>query len=308
MVLAILCVEAAILMTAVLTVIQDHWVYGWLYAMFVVGTVLPPLLPTVFVVSVGISCRRLQNNRITCTDSQGILVAGKVKKALFDKTGTLTQQGLDFVSALRGDELDDKNIMKSNITDPVLRRGLAVCHMLNPSKTGRLIGAAVDQMAFAATSAQLLADSSVKLAEGDTIEYIKRFEFNHHSMTQSVIIQHGEESVVYTKGSPEAISKICNAASIPADFEEKAQHFARNGIYQLAIASAPFNSKAANEVKREDIEKNLTFAGFINFENRMKEDNPHVIEELTQGSVESAMITVSQFYDAYDCLHITITS
>ena len=45
---------------------------------FVVGTILPPLLPTVFVVSVGISAKRLQAKRISCTNPEGILVAGKV--------------------------------------------------------------------------------------------------------------------------------------------------------------------------------------------------------------------------------------
>lgn len=92
-VLFILLVEMAVLVSIVLHVIEDHWVYAWFYAMFVAGTCLPPLLvrvilcivvddylstfsnlsrqPTVFVVSVGISCKRLQAKRITCTDSTG---------------------------------------------------------------------------------------------------------------------------------------------------------------------------------------------------------------------------------------------
>lgn len=39
-VLAILAVEAAILLAVVFSVIEDHWVYSWFYAMFVVGTCL----------------------------------------------------------------------------------------------------------------------------------------------------------------------------------------------------------------------------------------------------------------------------
>lgn len=46
--------------------------------MYIVGTILPPLLPTVFVVSVGISAKRLQAKRISCTNPEGIIVAGKV--------------------------------------------------------------------------------------------------------------------------------------------------------------------------------------------------------------------------------------
>ena len=61
----------------------------------VVGTILPPLLRTVFTVSIGISDNRLAKDGITCTSNEAILVAGKVQAALFDKTGTLTNQGLD---------------------------------------------------------------------------------------------------------------------------------------------------------------------------------------------------------------------
>jgi P-type E1-E2 ATPase len=63
---------------------------------YVVATVLPPLLPTVFTVSVGISDKRLAKKQIACTNSEGILGAGKVKRAFFDKTGTLTKLGLSF--------------------------------------------------------------------------------------------------------------------------------------------------------------------------------------------------------------------
>jgi magnesium-transporting ATPase (P-type) len=93
LVLGILAVEGIALVTMVFSFIEsDNWVYSWFYAMFVVGAVLPPLLPTVFVVSVGISCKRLQDIRITCSDSQGILVAGKVKKCFFDKVSLLSMR------------------------------------------------------------------------------------------------------------------------------------------------------------------------------------------------------------------------
>ena len=272
------------------------------YGMFVVSTVLPPLLPTVFVVSVGISCKRLQSKRITCTDSRSILVAGKVRQACFDKTGTLTKQGLDFVSALRGEEL--KNLTSSDGSglepsyhssappDEVLMRGLAVCHTLNVSAEGTLIGAAVDRMGFAAVSKARLLDGKTVRFGSDTIEYMKRFEFNHHTMTQSVIIRHNNNVVVYVKGSPEAIGKLCRPETLPSNFHAKARQSARDGIYQIAIASTLFTStKPTGEVTREDIERDLTFAGFINFQNQMKEETPQVIRELHEGNVACTMIT-----------------
>jgi magnesium-transporting ATPase (P-type) len=281
-VLAVLVVEAIVLVALVVFFIKDDWVYSWFYAMYVVGTVLPPLLPTVFVVSVGISCKRLQGKRITCTDSQGILVAGKVKKAFFDKTGTLTKQGLDF-------HYSDEKEQDS----PLFKRGLAVCQTLHLSNDGSLIGPTVDRIGFEASSAKMVDDNSVCF-DGKIIKYLKRYEFDHHRMTQSVVVEHDEETVVYVKGSPESISKLCVSSSLPSDFFETARQSARDGIYQLAIATKAYSSdKGMHEVTRDDIEKDLEFLGFINFQNSLKAESPAVIDELRRGNVDSIMITVS---------------
>lgn len=252
-VLFILLVEMAVLVSIVLHVIEDHWVYAWFYAMFVAGTCLPPLLPTVFVVSVGISCKRLQAKRITCTDSSAILVAGKVKRAFFDKTGTLTEQGLRFVSARKAGDLGKSTTDNESDTvdDPELQLGLSVCHTLTSNGNGDLIGPAVDRMAFSAIpSSGLLNEHSVRLGT-ETIQYLKRFEFDHHTMTQSVIIQRGDEKLVFVKGSPEAISKLCIPTSLPGDFDAHARYAARNGVYQLVMAKATYAcTKEINEVQR----------------------------------------------------------
>ena len=201
------------------------------YAIFVAGTCLPPLLPTVFVVSVGISCKRLQAQRITCTESTGILVAGKVKKAFFDKTGTLTEQGLSFVSAQKSDELG-KSAMNANgevYIDPILQLGLSVCHTLTSNASGDLIGPAVDRMGFSAIRSARLVDEHRVMLGDETIKFVKRFEFDHHTMTQSVVVQRGDENIVFVKGSPEAISKLCVPSSLPSDFADHARYCARNG-------------------------------------------------------------------------------
>ena len=198
------------------------------YGMFVLGTVIPPLLPTVCVVSVGISCRRLQAKRITCTDPESTMAAGKVNRAFFDKTGTLTEQGLRFISAKKGDGVA-LNRIGENQMEPLLQLGLAVCHTLTLSETGDLIGPAVDREAFRSIpSAQLLANGDVSLG-GVIIKSLRRFDFDHHSTTQSVIVEYGGECHVFVKGSPDAISNICKPSSLPANFEVSARNSARNG-------------------------------------------------------------------------------
>lgn len=84
LILTIECIAAFIL---VWILIDEQPVYAWFYGMYVVSTLLPPLLPTIFTVSVGISEDRLSKLKIACSNSEDILVAGKVTKAVFDKTG-----------------------------------------------------------------------------------------------------------------------------------------------------------------------------------------------------------------------------
>jgi len=48
------------------------------------------------------------------------------------------------------------------------------------------------------------------------------------------------------KGSPEAISRRCKQASLPESFGEKARQSARDGIYQLAMAT-PQRSPATKQ-------------------------------------------------------------
>mmetsp|Transcript_60763 Transcript_60763/g.72155 ORF Transcript_60763/g.72155 Transcript_60763/m.72155 type:complete len:687 (+) Transcript_60763:14-2074(+) len=63
--------------------IKDDWIYGWFYGVYVFVTALPALLPTVFVVSVGVSDNRLSKKGIACINSEAILIAGKVRAAFF---------------------------------------------------------------------------------------------------------------------------------------------------------------------------------------------------------------------------------
>lgn len=84
----ILVIECVLAFILVWNLIDEQPVYAWFYGMYVVSTLLPPLLPTVFTVSVGISEDRLSKANIACSNSEDILVAGKVTKAIFDKTGT----------------------------------------------------------------------------------------------------------------------------------------------------------------------------------------------------------------------------
>ena len=316
----IMFARSYILLTLVMNLFRKHS-----FDRFVVGTSLPPLLPTVFTVSVGVSDDRLSRRRIACVNNEDILVAGKVRKVFFDKTGkqtsfcflhivyvysvfstylpdsvapyvsgTLTKQGLDFIGASADGNVD---CAKSKLSGNLLI-GMATCHNLKVSSNGLLVGNQVDRNMFLATGTDLSQATdgtvTVTMNDGSFVRVLKRFEFDHHRMTQSVIVKRGDGTMcAFVKGSGESVEKLCLPHTIPAGFHNIVENSAKEGIYQISLAMKELNHDGTTigNVSRDSVEESLTFIGFINFKNQLREETIDVLGQLEAGDVDSAMIT-----------------
>jgi predicted P-type ATPase len=287
MVISILCFYAIFGFVMVCFFIKDTIVYSWFYGMFVVATVLPPLLPTVFTVSVGISSDRLARKQISCTNPDAILIAGKVDLAFFDKTGTLTKQGLDFVAA---------NVQKGFESEFSL--ALASCHTLSLTQAGELAGNPVDRSMFEQSSAVVNSSSGpirkVTDRNGKAAKVVRHFDFDHHRMTQSVVVclDSDDSLIAFVKGSGESIKKVCEKDSLPSNFDEALQQTAISGIYQIAVAMKKLPpSTDISTISREAIEDSLVFIGTVDFKNIIREETLGVIDHLHSGSINTIMLT-----------------
>jgi predicted P-type ATPase len=262
---------------------------------YVVGTLLPPLLPTVFTVSVGISDNRLSNKRIACSNSEDILVAGKVKVAFFDKTGTLTRQGLDFISAQSASMWRDEP-SRSNVSAEIAL-GMACCHGLSQSQNGEMVGNVVDRTMFATTDAVIssVENSTVSITtkDGSLIRVLKNFDFDHERMTQSVILLRSDGSLfVIVKGSGESIQRICAPQSLPGNFGHVTKESAKLGVYQISMATKTLAPGVSlDSITRDQVECDLTFSGVVNFQNVLRDDAPDVISQLHGGGIQTVMVT-----------------
>ena len=309
-VLLILLCYAIFAFSMTIYFLNSQPIYGFFFAIYVVASALPPLLPTVFIVSEGISADRLLRKRIAVTDPHRILMAGKVRVAFFDKTGTLTEQGLDFHSVVTLTK-DDKG--STIFTDPMnnpsgdIARGMSVCHALKKMDAAdgafMLLGNMIDRKMFEAVSQFDLvsgrgttADVVVNKVTKETVAIIKQFDFDNKRKTQSVIIrdENTKKMFIYTKGTGEALKAICQPASIPAMFDEAVAQSAKTGIYQLSIGFREVSSSEEEGLmtrSRDEIESRLNFLGFINFTNSMKKDTPEVIRQLKEGAIRTVMIS-----------------
>merc|ERR1712127_223313 len=77
----------------------------------------------------------------------------------------------------------------------------------------------------------------IEIEDGTTFEVVKQFEFDHHRMTQSVIIKDAKDNmVILVKGSTEKIKTVCMPDSLPLNFDDATKENANAGLYQISMA------------------------------------------------------------------------
>jgi cation-transporting ATPase 13A2 len=125
---------------------------------------------------------------------------------------------------------------------------------------------------------------------------LKQFEFASQLRRASVIVrQFGEKSGdVYVKGAPEAMKAICRPESFPPDYDDLLAYYTHRGFRVIACATKhifKLNWLKVQKMKREEAESGLDFAGFIVFENKLKDVSAGVITELREANIRTVMCT-----------------
>jgi magnesium-transporting ATPase (P-type) len=255
----------------------------------IVALILHPLIPTSFAATAAVASRRLASRRISCWSTESLFMAAKVDMAFFDKTGTLTQQGMDFHSAQF-----DQGKKKRN--DKICEIGMALCHSLTTTNDGKLVGTHIDLASFKSTGASLVRASGEHPQihfRNDTFTILKVFEFDHVRKTQSVIVQDMlGAKFAFVKGSPAAIKDASAPFTVPSDFDESVQKASICALYQLAIAFKILDpGSTISGVRRNEIEENLIFGGFLNFKNNLRNEACEVLQQLREAQIKTSMIT-----------------
>mmetsp|Transcript_6387 Transcript_6387/g.5765 ORF Transcript_6387/g.5765 Transcript_6387/m.5765 type:complete len:191 (+) Transcript_6387:19-591(+) len=111
----------------------------------------------------------------------------------------------------------------------------------------------------------------------------------------SVIVKNLSEAgfKMHIKGSPEKIRELCKNSSIPSNFHSILSKYTENGYRVLACATKTLslNYKKIMSSKREDLEGNYTFTGFIIMENKLKDVTTDIIEQLHSAKIKTVMVT-----------------
>ncbi|PVH88075.1 hypothetical protein DL98DRAFT_556358 [Cadophora sp. DSE1049] len=295
----------------------------------IVTSVVPPELPMELSLAVNTSLAALSRYAIYCTEPFRIPFAGRVDVACFDKTGTLTGEDL-VVEGIAGLGLGhsgtgtprEKDGAHSHIT-PVLEAGiettlvLATAHALVKLDEGDIVGdpmekATLSSLGWTLGKNGILTSKHMTTAKGahhatasNSVQIKRRFQFSsalkRQSSVATITAQHPEtgkkirSTFVGVKGAPETIMKML--VTVPKDYEETFKYFTRKGSRVLALAykhlstESELGSGKINELKREKVEADLHFAGFLVLHCPLKDDAKKSVQMLNESSHRVVMIT-----------------
>lgn len=287
----------------------------------IITSVVPPELPMELSLAVNTSLAALSKYAIYCTEPFRIPYAGRVDIACFDKTGTLTGEDL-VVDGVAGLDLLGNGVVVS-VADrtpqvtPVAEAGpqtilvLATAHALVKLDDGEIVGEPMEKATLTALGwtldkkDTLMSKTSSSNQDPTKVQIRRRFQFSSALKRQSSVAtvtltsrQTGRRSrntFAAVKGAPETIRKML--VKVPSNYEETFKYYTRNGSRVLALAykylstDDEISQNRVNDLKREDVEKDLEFAGFLVLQCPLKDDALKAVRMLNESSHRVIMIT-----------------
>ncbi|KAL8866432.1 MAG: hypothetical protein Q9174_006308, partial [Haloplaca sp. 1 TL-2023] len=285
----------------------------------IITSVVPPELPMELSLAVNTSLAALSKFAIFCTEPFRIPYAGRVDVACFDKTGTLTGEDLvvDGIAGLSLDTLGKGDGAHTHLKSvgeagQQTRLVLATAHALVKLDEGDIVGDPMEKATLTALNWTLgqhdtLMDKSVAKHVGtrDMVQVKRRFQFSSALKRQSSVAttvttdrsksKSIKSTFVGVKGAPETIRTMLTKT--PPNYEETYKYFTRNGGRVLALGykylatDSELGQTRINNLKREEVEAGLTFAGFLVLQCPLKDDAKNAIRMLNESSHRTVMIT-----------------
>jgi cation-transporting ATPase 13A3/4/5 len=278
---------------------------------------VPPALPTFIQIGISFALVRLKKSKIYCIAPQKVNAVGRISTVIFDKTGTLTDNGqslFNVYSCISNENTTEikayynkvENLIKdnNNLSKEVLIC-MACCHSLLKMENQFsddiiLVGDPLEVELFKYTkymytvgnelekaSAFVVCDPSLK----EKYECIKVIDFVSIDKRMSTIIKHDNGLTLYCKGAPEVIKSLSIPTSIPSEFNNILSANTEKGYRVLALSYKKLDSAVNLNQDRTAFENELTFLGFLIFENKLKDATIKSLKELKDANIHSVMAT-----------------
>ncbi len=251
---------------------------SFLFSVALAVGMTPEMMPMIITVTLAQGARRMTKKKVLVKQLAAIEDFGSIEILCSDKTGTLTEGEivLDRHVGIQGK--DDDDVLRFIYLNSFFQAGIK-----SP-----------------------LDDAVLKHERPRIVEYRKLdeipFDFNRKRL--SVVVQHGDECLLVTKGEAESIFSVCQTVSVdgsPQPFDENQRAQAADTFQKLSAGGFRVLGVAVAKVDKQDAytvaaEKDMTLAGFAAFLDPPKEGIPAVLEALKQNGVSVVIMTGDNQY------------
>jgi len=251
---------------------------SFLFSVALAVGMTPEMMPMIITVTLAQGARRMTRKKVLVKQLSAIEDFGSIEILCSDKTGTLTEGEI---------ELDRHVEIQGNDDDSVLR----FIYLNSFFQAG--IKSPLD--------AAVLKHDRPKIVEYEKLDEIP-FDFNRKRL--SVVVKHGDEYLLVTKGEAESVFAICQTVTIdgsPQPFDQNRRAQAAETFQKLSAGGFRVLGVAVRKVDKLEtypvaVEKDMTLAGFAAFLDPPKEGIPAVLEALKQNGVSVVIMTGDNQY------------
>ncbi|KAK9463437.1 uncharacterized protein V1516DRAFT_661568 [Lipomyces oligophaga] len=263
----------------------------------IITSVVPPELPMELSLAVNTSLGALGKFFIFCTEPFRIPFAGRMDVCCFDKTGTLTGEDL-VVEGMAGLSPGDHTaLLDINQVSKDSTLVLTTAHALVRLDEGDIVGEPMEKATIKslnwAVGQNGVLQSGNKTGPTTKVRILRRFQFSSALKRSSSISTSSNKFFISAKGAPETIRTMLK--KIPDGYEDTYKYFTRRGSRVLALGirylADDLSINKINNFAREEVEKDLTFAGFLVFNCPLKPDAIATVKMLNESSHRVVMIT-----------------
>jgi len=243
-----------------------------IFCVALVVSILPEALPAVVTFALSQGALRMAKQHVVAKRLSSIEDLGNIEILCTDKTGTLT-----------GNKLVLKKIFARD-SEKCLLFGMAAAAFVKGE----------NELSLNPFDSALLQEASPKQKETlDKFEIIDEVPFDHYKMRGDALVKDpGGNRFLIMRGAPEVVLKYCSKIEGNLRKDIILREFRKEGKKGRRVLSVAY--KAANKSKKkigEKDENNLTFVGYLSFEDALKETANETIRQAKRLGLMIKIIT-----------------
>jgi Mg2+-importing ATPase len=238
----------------------------------------PEMMPMIITVTLAQGARRMMRKKVLVKQLAAIEDFGSVEILCSDKTGTLTEGEIVLDRHVDIQGRDDDTVMRLIYLNSYFEAGIK-----------------------SPLDAAILKHDHPRIAEYEKLDEIP-FDFNRKRL--SVVVQHGHEHLLITKGEVDSVLAICRTVNVdgaPQLFDERRKAQAEDTFRKLSADGYRTLGVAALTVDKQEAyaaetEHDMTLVGFAAFLDPPKPGIPAILETLGRNGVAVVIMTGDNQY------------